>query len=100
MLPEQEARSVRNAVRISPLLERARLGDVDAFAGLFKEYEAADDATRRVLDRALPWLLIQADPLGRALRGCPRPVAAIFARSLISAWHRCPRTLPWPGVFT
>jgi GTPase-associated protein 1, N-terminal domain type 2/GTPase-associated protein 1, C-terminal domain/GTPase-associated protein 1, middle domain len=82
MLPEQQARSVRNAVRISPLLERARLGDVGVFAGLFKEYEAADDATRRVLDRALPGLLIKADPLGRALRGCPRPVAAIFCGKL------------------
>ena len=82
MLPEQEARSVRNAVRISPSLERARLGDAGVFAGLFEEYEAADDATRRMLDRALPELLIKADPLGRTLRGCPRPVAAIFCRKL------------------
>jgi hypothetical protein len=35
-----------------------------------------------MLDRTLPGLLIEADPLGRALRGCPMPVAAIFCRKL------------------
>ena len=82
MLPEQETRSVRNAVRISPLLQRAHLGDPDVFPSLFSEYATADDATRSVLDRTLPGLLIEADPLGPALRGCPRPVAEIFCRKL------------------
>ena len=82
MLPEPQARSVRNVVRISPLLERARQGEVDAFGALFSEYQAADAGTRRMLDRALPRLLILADPLGPTLRGCPRPVAEIFCRML------------------
>ena len=86
MLPEQETRSVRNAVRISPLLQRARLGgpkgDADVFPSLFSEYATADNATRRMLDRTLPGLLIEADPLGRALRGCPQSVAAAFCRML------------------
>jgi hypothetical protein len=86
MLPEQEARSVRDTVRISPLLRRARVGgprgDADVFLSLFKEYDTADDVTRRMLDRALPGLLVKANPLGRALRGCPRPVAEAFCRKL------------------
>jgi len=86
MLPEQETRSVRNAVRISPLLQRARLGgpkgDADVFPSLFGEYATADHATRRMLDRTLPGLLIEADPLGRALRGCPQNVAVAFCRML------------------
>ena len=86
MLPEQETRSVRNAVRISPLLQRARLsgprGDADVFPSLFSEYATADNATRQMLDRTLPGLLIEADPLGRALRGCPQSVAVGFCRML------------------
>jgi hypothetical protein len=86
MLPEPQTRSVRNAVRILPLLQRAHLGgpkgDVDVFSSLFEEYMAADNATRRMLDRTLPGLLIEADPLGRALRGCPMPVAEAFCRKL------------------
>jgi hypothetical protein len=86
MLPEPQIRSVGNAVRISPLLQRARLGgpkgDVDVFYSLFSEYATADNVTRRMLDGALSGLLIEADPLGRALRGCPRPVAEIFCRKL------------------
>lgn len=86
MLPEQQTRSVRNAVRILPLLQRARLGgpkgDADVFPGLFSEYATADNATRHMLDRTLPGLLIEADPLGRALRGCPQSVAAAFCRML------------------
>lgn len=89
MLPEQETRSVRTAVRISPLLQRARLGglkgDADVFPSLFSEYVTADNASRRMLDRTLPGLLIEADPLGRALRGCPRPVAEAFCRKLDDA---------------
>ena len=73
-------------MRISPLLERARLGgpkgDVDVFTSLYREYATAGNATRHMLDRALPGLLIEAGPLGRALRGCPRPVAEAFCRKL------------------
>ena len=86
MLPEPQTRSVRNAALISPLLERARLngpdGDVDVFAALFGEYAATDGATRRMLDHALPGLLIEADPLGPSLRGCPRHVAVALCRKL------------------
>jgi hypothetical protein len=86
MLPEQETRLVRTAVRIAPLLQRARLGgpkgDADVFPSLFSEYATADNATRQMLDRTLPGLLIEADPLGRALRGCPQSVAVGFCRML------------------
>jgi len=88
MLPDSQARSARNIVRISPLIEQAHLGgpkgDVDAFASLFTEYATTDSVTRRMLDRTLPALLVEADPLGRALRGCPPGVAAAFCARLDS----------------
>jgi hypothetical protein len=52
------------------------------FPSLFSEYLTADKATRQMLDRTLPGLLIEADPLGRALRGCPQRVAVGFCRML------------------
>ena len=83
-LPEAQARSVRNAARVGPLLEQARQGDADVFASLFAEYGQVDDVTRRLLARTLPGLLLEAAPLGRALRGCPPEVAAIFCARLDS----------------
>lgn len=86
MLPDTQARSVRNVVRISPLVQQAQLGgpkgDVNVFGSLFAEYAITDDVTRRMLDRALPALLVEADPLGPALRGCPPEVAAAFCARL------------------
>ena len=86
MLPDTQARLVGNVVRILPLVQQAQLGgpkgDVDVFGSLFAEYAIADDVTRRMLDRALPTLLVEADPLGRALRGCPPEVAAAFCAKL------------------
>jgi hypothetical protein len=88
MLPDSQARSVRNLVRIWPLVEQAQLrgpkGDVDVFGGLFTAYATTDDVTRRMLNRALPVLLVKADPLGMALRGCPQEVAAAFCARLDS----------------
>ena len=88
MLPDGQARSVRNVVRVFPLVEQARLGgpkgDVDVFGRLFAEYATTDDVTRRMLDRALPVLLLEADPLGLPLRGCPPEVAAAFCARLDS----------------
>jgi len=89
MLPEQETRSVRNAVRVLPLLNRARLdaprGDAGVFAELFGEYRTADDVTRRLLTRELPPLLTRASPLAAALRDCPEEVGAALGRELGAA---------------
>jgi GTPase-associated protein 1, N-terminal domain type 2/GTPase-associated protein 1, C-terminal domain/GTPase-associated protein 1, middle domain len=82
MLPEALARSARNTARVVPLVERAHEGDVTVFPTLFGEYATADPGTRRVLDRVLPRLLIDADPLGPALRGCPAEVATVFCAGL------------------
>jgi hypothetical protein len=86
MLPESQARSVRTVVRIFPLVEQAQRGapkgDVDVFGSLFTEYAITDNLTRRMLDRALPVLLVAADPLAPALRGCPPEVAAAFCARL------------------
>jgi hypothetical protein len=86
VLPEAETRSVRNAVRVLPLLRRAYMngpqGDADVFAELFAEYTSADDDTRRLLQGRLPGLLARASPLGVALRGCPDEVAAAFCYQL------------------
>ena len=88
MLPDSQARSVWNAVRVSPLVEQAHLGgpkgDVDVFGSLFTEYAITDDVTRRMLDRKLPVMLMEAAPLGRALRGCPPEVAAALCARLDS----------------
>jgi GTPase-associated protein 1, N-terminal domain type 2/GTPase-associated protein 1, C-terminal domain/GTPase-associated protein 1, middle domain len=89
LLPEQETLAVRNAVRVLPLLNRARLagprGDVVVFAELFREYRAADGETRRLLARELPPLLAWANPLGAALRDCPEDVASAFGSELHEA---------------
>jgi hypothetical protein len=86
VLPEAETRSVRNTVRVLPLLQRAYMngpqGDADVFAELFGEYTSADDDTRRLLEGRLPELLARASPLGVALRGCPDEVATAFCDQL------------------
>ncbi len=86
VLPEAETRSVRNTVRVLPLLQRAYMngpqGDADVFAELFGEYISADDDTRRLLEGRLPGLLARASPLGVALRGCPDGLAEAFCYRL------------------
>jgi hypothetical protein len=86
MLPEGDARIMRNAARVEPLLRRARSagpqGDVAVFAELFAAYLDVDDDTRSLLDQYLPPLLSEADPLGGALDGCPDGLAAAFCREL------------------
>jgi hypothetical protein len=98
VLPEQDACSVRNTVRLLPLLERARLagprGDADVFAELFTEFTAADGGARRLLERELPALLARAQPLGMALRGCPGQVAAAFCRKLDDWLAPMPADIP------
>jgi hypothetical protein len=86
MLPEGDARIMRNAARVEPLLRRARSagpqGDVAVFAELFAAYLDVDDDTRSLLDQYLPPLLSEAEPLGGALDGCPDGLAAAFCREL------------------
>ncbi len=86
LLPEGDARIMRNAARVEPLLRQARSagpqGDVAVFAELFAAYMDVDDDTRSLLDRHLPPLLSEAEPLSGALRGCPDGVAAAFCRDL------------------
>ena len=86
MLPEGDARIMRNAARVEPLLRRARSagpqGDVAVFAELFAAYLDVDDDTRSLLDQYLPPLLSEAEPLGGALGGCPDGLAAAFCREL------------------
>jgi hypothetical protein len=86
MLPEQDARPVRNTIRVLPLLHRAWLegpqGNTDVFGELFGEYARADAGTRRLLERELPRLLARARQLGRALRGCPGDLATAFCLEL------------------
>lgn len=86
VLPEAETRSVRDTVRVLPLLRRAYIDgphrDADVFAELFGEYASADAGTRRLLDGRLPELLARASPLGAALRGCPDEVAVAFCYQL------------------
>jgi len=55
---------------------------VAAFPRLFGEFAAADPDTRRLLERELPRLLAEADPLEEALRGCPEDVAALLCLNL------------------
>jgi hypothetical protein len=86
LLPEQESRRAQAAVRVLPLLRRARdggpRGEAGAFAGLYREYPAADDGTRGLLARELPAMLARARPLGQALRGCPHALTAAFCLAL------------------
>jgi len=85
-LPRADARLLWRAARVRPLLRRARSavpgGDVDIFAELFSTYQKSDDDTRHFLERDLPALLAEAQPLGRALRGCPDGVAVAFCAHL------------------
>lgn len=87
-LPRADAQLIWRAARVRPLLRRARSaarrGDVDIFAELFDTYQKADDDTRHFLERDLPALLAEAEPLGRALRGCPEGVAVAFCADLES----------------
>jgi hypothetical protein len=86
MLPEGDARIMRNAARVEPLLRRAYSatppGDADVFAELFAAYLDVDDETRGLLDRHLPPLLSETEPLGAALRDCPDGVTAALGREL------------------
>jgi len=87
LLPARPAGRVRSAIRILPLLRRARVegprGNADAFTRLFEEYAMADDDDiRGLLERELPAVLAGARPLGEALRGCPDDVAAAFCQAL------------------
>ena len=86
MLPEGDARIMRNAARVEPLLRRASSatppGDADVFAELFAAYLDVDDDTRGLLDRHLPPLLSETEPLGAALRDCPDDVTAALCHEL------------------
>lgn len=86
MAPELQARSIRNTIRVLPLLHRAQLEGphvkADVFAGLFGEYLTVDDDTRRLLEGELPALLTRARPLTAALRGCPDDLTAALCREL------------------
>jgi hypothetical protein len=86
MLPEGDARIMRNAARVEPLLRRAESatppGDADVFAELFAAYTDVDDDTRGLLDRHLPPLLSETEPLSGALRGCPDGVTAALGHEL------------------
>jgi len=94
MLPEGDARIMRNAARVEPLLRRAYSatppGDADVFAELFAAYLDVDDDTRGLLDRHLPPLLSETEPLGGALRACPDGVTAAFCRELKARLARAP----------
>jgi GTPase-associated protein 1, N-terminal domain type 2/GTPase-associated protein 1, C-terminal domain/GTPase-associated protein 1, middle domain len=85
-LPEGDARIMRNAARVEPLLRRAYSatppGDPDVVAELFAAYLDVDDDTRGLLDRHLPPLLSETEPLGGALRDCPDGVTAALGRVL------------------
>ena len=85
-LPEEDARIMRNAARVEPLLRRAYAatppGDPGVFAELFAAYTGVDDDTRSLLDRHLPPLLNEAEPLGEALCDCPDGVTVAFCREL------------------
>lgn len=86
LLPEEGTGPARNAVRVLPLLDLAYRdgphGRANVFRHLFGEYTAADEDTRRLLERKLPALLAEAHPLDKALRGCPEKVAVAFCLKL------------------
>ena len=86
LLPEAQRRALRDAAHVEPLLREADeavgRGDVTVFGGLFAAYAAVDGDGRRLLETQLPPLLARAEPLGRALRGCPERVAAGFCQDL------------------
>lgn len=88
LLPEADQQAMRDAAHVEPLLRQARpavrRGDVTVFASLFTAYAAVDGDSRRLLERQLPPLLAEAEPLGTALRDCPEGVAAAFCRALLT----------------
>ena len=86
LLPEPDRGRLRDAMRVLPLLRRARAEGPhqagDAFAELFGVYAAAGSGTRELLEREVAVLLAGARPLGAALRGCPAGLAAAFCAAL------------------
>jgi GTPase-associated protein 1, N-terminal domain type 2/GTPase-associated protein 1, C-terminal domain/GTPase-associated protein 1, middle domain len=87
MLPEQEARPVRDALRVLPLLHQAGLegpgGNAAVFAELSAEYtKAGEPQIQALLDREMPALLARARPLAGALHACPGHLAAAACREL------------------
>lgn len=86
LLPPGVAHLMWSAARVMPLMRRARWevsqGNMEVFGELFAVYRAADDDGRHFLDRDLPALLAGAEPLTKALRGCPDGVAVAFAAEL------------------
>jgi hypothetical protein len=98
MLPEGDARIMRNAARVEPLLRRAYAatppGDADVIAELFAAYLDVDDDTRGLLDRRLPPLLSETEPLGWALRGCPDGVTAAFGHEVEARLTPAPADVP------
>jgi GTPase-associated protein 1, N-terminal domain type 2/GTPase-associated protein 1, C-terminal domain/GTPase-associated protein 1, middle domain len=88
LLPPDVAHLMWSAARVMPLMRRARWevsqGNMDIFGELFAVYRAADEDSRHFLDRDLPALLAGAQPLTKALRGCPDGVAAAFGTELDS----------------
>ena len=86
LLPAAQQRALRDAAHVEPLLRQAGeavgRGDVTVFGGLYAAYATVDADGRRLLETQLPPLLAQAEPLGRALRGCPERVAAAFCQDL------------------
>jgi len=86
LLPAAQQRALRDAAHVEPLLREAdeavARGDVTVFGSLYAAYAAVDGDGRRLLETQLPPLLVRAEPLGRALRGCPERVAAAFCQDL------------------
>ncbi len=88
LLPAADQHVMRNAAIVEPLLRKARStgprGAVDVFADLFAAYVVVDGESRALLDRELPRLLAEAEPLGRALRNCPEHLAPLVRDELFS----------------
>ena len=86
MLPEQEARPVRNALRVLPLLHRpgwkGRAGTRTCSPSCPRSTRRPTTATQALLDREMPALLARARPLGRRAARCPGDLAAAFCREL------------------
>jgi hypothetical protein len=86
LLPERESSQLQNAMRVLPLLRRARADGphqvTDALAELFREYATAGHGSQEMLEREVPVLLAGARPLAAALRGCPPGLASAFCLAL------------------
>lgn len=85
-MPDDVRSGVRRTSGLKSLLGRAArevpAGETAVLAELYAEYERGDDQVRRMLRRALCGLLSKADPLGRAVRGCPHEVLETFCDEL------------------